>query len=100
MPSLQGSKDFPTLRATHQSTVVWSDAAFRKEEGKAGGKLAPNTRRQTLEWNQTFTGIHIVWIVDEEREKEAPSQPLLFQRILAYCELTMDFKATRHCEQI
>lgn len=84
----------------HQSTVIWADAAFRKEEGKAGEKLAQNTRRQTLEWNQTFTGVHIVWIVDEERGKEAPSQALLCQPFLAYCELTMDFKATRHCEQI
>lgn len=97
MPSLQGSKDFETPRAMHQSTVVWADAAFRKEEGKAGwegGQLAPHTRRRTLEWNQTFTGVHIVWTVDEERGKEPPSQPLLCQPFLAYCVLTMVFKAT------
>lgn len=85
----------------HQSTVVWAVAAFRKEEGKAGGgQLALNTKRQTLEWNQTFTGVQIVWIVDEEWEKEAPSQPLPCQPFLAYCALTMVFKATRHYEQI
>lgn len=58
------------------------------------------TRRQTLEWNQTFTGVHIVWIVDEERGKEPPSQPVLCQPFLACRALTMVFKATRYCEQI
>lgn len=51
-----------------------------------------NKRRQALAWNQSVTGVCIVWIVDKGWGKEAFPAPVN----LASSALSMTFKVTRH----